>query len=279
MIKIATLGPKNTFTDLAAHKYLSLNSQEMKPTYYSSIIKTFNAIGSDCEYGILPIENSIDGYVQVTLDLLAKGDLKIIHEVVLPIDFMFISKKRNPAEIKTLYVQFKSHNQCLNFIEGLGNIDIVTTPSNGTSYNEFLNNDACDAVIIPSHILDDRADYQQKIEHVADTLENETRFVILSTKLNENEIAKTQWRSSFVVQNDKDRPGLLSDILNIFAEKNINLKSIISRPRKNGLGNYNFFIDVEGCWQRDSIVKIAVETIMKDYNIKILGSYYTVEKR
>ncbi|MEM9687207.1 MAG: prephenate dehydratase domain-containing protein, partial [Bacteroidota bacterium] len=202
---------------------------------------------------------------------------KIIHEIILPIDFTFIAKQKRLEEVNSLYVQFKTHNQCLNFIEHLGEIDIVTTPSNGASYSAYMEDGSCDAVIIPSHSIDAQTMYNYRTDHVADSTDNETRFVILSTHLNQEEQEWTPWRTSFVVSNDKDRPGLLSDILNVFSVRGINLLSIISRPKKNGLGNYNFFIDIEGCYQKSSIVKEAVQVIMKDYDIKILGSYYKVQ--
>lgn len=164
--------------------------------------------------------------------------------------------------------------QCLNFIEGLGEIDIITTQCNGTSYEEYLKGNLGEATIVPSHMINEDAVYKNRIVDVADSINNETRFVILGRKLNEEDPEGVNWKTSFVVSSNTDRPGLLCNILNEFSQRDINVLSNISRPQKNGLGNYNFFIDIEGCYKRDDKVREAVELIMKSYNIKILGSYY-----
>ena len=272
MEKIAVLGPQRTFTDLAAGKYLLSTNTQMERIYFSSIARVFHAIGKECSYGIVPIENTLDGYVQVTLDLLENSDLKIIHEVVLPIRFTFVSNGE-VDRVNKIFAQFKTQNQCLNFLEGLGEVDIITTQSNGTSYEEYLKGNMGEAAIVPSHMVDENAVHENMIVDVADSIHNETRFVILGKNLNVEESEGVNWKTSFVVSSDTDRPGLLCNILNEFSQRDINMLSIISRPQKNGLGNYNFFIDIEGCYKRDDKVREAVELIMKNYSIKILGSY------
>lgn len=242
MPKIAVLGPVRTFSDLAANKYCKSLGSSMTPVYYSSITKAFNAIGSECEFGIIPIENTLDGYVQIALDLLANSDLKIIQEIVLPIRFSFVGNCKEIEDVKKIYVQFKTHNQCINFIEGLGAVDIITTQSNGVSHEAFLKGKIGEAAIIPSHLLSDQTLVQCMKEDVADSVNNETRFVILSSKASTDQNPNVSWRTSFVVSSDSDRPGLLCDILSEFSKRNINLLSIISRPTKSGVGNYNFLL-------------------------------------
>ncbi len=275
MKKIAVLGPENTFTDLASQKYMEISNSTLERVYYPSITKTFEAVNQECFLGVIPIENKIDGYVQVSLDLLAQGDLKIINEIELPIEFIFISKKKNSDAIKNVYTQFKSYNQCIDFIENLGEKEIVTTASNAITYNEFLNNDHCDSAIIPRHILNEMAQYEYVVYNVANYKNNYTRFAIIGRDMKASPKAKSvEWRSSFVILNDNDRPGLLIEILQHFSKKNINLKSIISRPRKDDSGNYNFFIDIQGSLQNNEEVQEVVNTVSQQYTIKPLGSYF-----
>lgn len=280
---LAVLGPMGTFTERAAIKYKMLSKKDVKFSYYPTMRKTIEAIGSSCELGILPIENTLDGYVQIILDLLMQANVKIIHEVVLPIRFAFIANTKKIEDVNRIYVQFKTENQCLDFIEKTENKRIVTTSSNSESYEKCKNGKAYDSAIIPVHMLTDdiRQRYPLIIEDVTDSKENETRFLILSQNLmqkEKNNDSQKKWKTLLVIHNDNDRPGLLVDILHRFAEENINLLSIISRPTKKGLGSYNFFIDIEGCYQRDGKVREIVEKVMGIYSIQVLGSYYRVEE-
>lgn len=276
MSNIAVLGPKGTFTEMATKKYLASQDVEMNLKYYTSIRRTFQAIENGCTLGVIPIENTLDGFVQIILDLLTHSELKIIHEIVLPIRFSLVANCDDIKEITRVYTQFKTHNQCLNFLESMGEIEIVTTASNSISYHNILEGNKNEAAIVPNHTLMDNTDFGLVVKDIADSLENETRFIILSKKLNDEDVMDVDWKTLFVVSDDLDRPGLLCDILTVFSEKGINLRSIISRPKKTGLGSYNFFIEVDGCYQRDHDVRQAIMKVMEGFNIKILGSYYRV---
>ncbi len=276
MDRIAVLGPKGTFTELATKKYLESQNIEMELAYYPSMRKTFDAVGTTCKYGVIPIENTLDGFVQIILDLLTHTNLKIIHEIVLPIRFAFIGNSACLDDINKVYAQFKSENQCLDFLEQFRDRDIITTASNSQSYEEVIKGEDGVGAIIPIHMLSNRHDFKTVIEDITDSMDNETRFIIVSQQLNEEVVAKRPWKTFFVVSDDLDRPGLLCDILNTFSKEKINLKSIISRPTKTGLGNYNFFIDIDGCYQKDEQVRVAIAHLYDKYNIKILGSYYRV---
>lgn len=276
MKNIAVLGPKNTYTDIATKVFLEHMDLAMNMIHYPTISKTFSSIGEDCLYGVIPIENTLDGYVQVSLDLLANSDLQIIYEVVLPIDFSFVANCSSLKALEKVYVQFKTENQCLNFLEGLDAVDIVTTPSNGTSYETVIQGRSSEGAIIPRHMLTADEAFSLRIDHVADSIENETRFLILGKTDDPHKSTNNQWRTSLLVQYDDDKPGLLGEILTIFSKQGINLKSIMSRPKKSRMGHYIFFIDIEGCYKRNRHVQEAVELILANYDIKVLGSYFKV---
>lgn len=277
MSRVAVLGPPGTFTEKAAQKYLKLKHLDCQLEYYTSLRKTFDAVGKECILGVIPIENTLDGFVQMILDLLTHSQLKIIHEIVLPIRFAFVANC-DISLVDNVYTQFKSRNQCLDFLEQFSDKRIITTDSNSESYESVLNGNCSDGAIIPMHLIDDQSKFKTIIPDVADSLDNQTRFIVLSNTLNEEESLDESWKTLLVIHDDSDRPGLLVDILNFFSDEGINLKSIISRPTKTGLGNYNFFIDVEGCYQRNEVVKKAIEKVTKDFNIRVLGSYYRVEE-
>lgn len=276
MIKIAVLGPTGTFTEKAAKRYMESQCMEGELKYYTTLRKTFDSIGTECDYGVIPIENTLDGFVQIILDFLTHSNMYIIHEIVLPIRFAFVANCTELSQVKRIYTQFKTQNQCYEFIDRLENAAVVTTSSNSESFEMAEKGDDFEGAIIPMHMLEESGHkFKLVIENVADSLDNETRFIILSKAPNNENIQKP-WKTLLVIHDDSDRPGLLVDILNVFSEEGINLKSIFSRPTKKGLGNYNFFIDVEGCYQKDEHVKRAVETVTQKYDIHVLGSYYRV---
>lgn len=279
MDKIAVLGPKGTFTELATLKYIEAQGMDLDLEYYSSMRRTFGAVGEECRYGVIPIENTLDGFVQIILDLLTTADLKVIHEIVLPIRFAFVANSKNIDDVETVYAQFKSENQCLDYLEAFREKSIVTTASNSQSFEQVLKGDKSVGAIIPMHLLDDNHKFAYVHEDVADSLDNETRFIIVSKQLNEEIDINRNWKTFFVVSDDSDRPGLLCDILNRFSKDGINLKSIISRPTKTGLGNYNFFIEIDGCYQKDEHVRTSIAHVLDKYSIKILGSYYRVKAK
>lgn len=273
---IAVLGPRGTFTDKATRQYIKKMNLDAERKYYPTMKKTFAAVGNECKYGVIPIENTLDGYVQIILDLLAANDLKIIHETVLPIRFAFVANCADLSAVKTIYVQFKSEGQCLEFLEQFQEADIITTASNSQSYEHVTQGEDCTAAIVPMHMLEEAYPFALVKKNVADSMDNETRFIVVAKHLNEEVDMCHHWKTSLVVTGDSDHPGQLADILGRFSESDINMVSIMSRPTKSGLGNYRFFIDLEGCYQKEPKVREAVAHVLDKYDIKILGSFYRV---
>lgn len=284
MIKIATLGPKNTFSELAAIEYQqkirnnknTFNSRDSQICLFPSIKKVFKAVNTDFDLGIVPIENMLDGYVQSVLDLLLHSNLQIINELVLPIQFAFVANCHELSSVEKIYAQFVTQGQCSDFIEQFNNVSIVTTDSNGTSYRLVKNGTKKDGAIISIHSLQN-GNFPLNLKNIEDFHNNQTRFIVIG-KQNAEYLPDKIYKTSIVVINGEDRPGVLYNILQVFADEKINMVSIMSRPTKEILGKYHFFIDIEG-HLNDPCVKKSLEIITESkYNIKILGSYPEVEK-
>lgn len=274
MKKIATLGPKGTFSELAVYKYIEMTNEDLDIVYYPTIRKVFAAVGESCDLAIVPIENTIDGFVQTSLDMLSEMNIKIYDELILPIHFAFLGNVSKLEDLKKVYAQFKTKNQCLNFLEAQKDIDLIITESNGTTYEMIQRNIPGEGGIIPCHLLDENENNHQKfqVNHIEDVDNNQTRFIVLS----QNPIdvrQKNRYKTSIVILDDSDRPGLLSNILNAFSKRGINLTSIISRPTKKELGDYYFFIDLEGHMLFDQKLEEAINELSADIKIKVLGSY------
>ncbi|ABM02480.1 Prephenate dehydratase [Psychromonas ingrahamii 37] len=276
MPKIATLGPKETFSDLATQQYLQSQNRAYEIKYFNSLPETFAAIGNDCEMGVLPIENLSEGYVQVVLDHLFDTNLVVISEILLPIRFSFVASCANLSELTDLYVQFVAHGQCSEFIDKLGNIKVHNTQSNIESLLLAQKHGDGAGAIIPQHALNMAKNQTLIRGNVTNYKNNQTRFLVLTDKP-QPRLAEQQYKTTLVVKNEKDSPGVLGNIVAAFAEQKVNLTSIMSRPTKSEFGKYHFFIDIDG-HQEDPDVDRALQQIMRQHPVTILGSYIKASK-
>lgn len=271
MLNIATLGPKETFSDLATQQYINSQPEPFQITYFSSLSETFKAIGDECEYGVLPIENLSEGYVQVVLDHLLSTDLIVVSELLLDIQFSFVANCKAQSELTDLYVQFVAHGQCSEFIHQLNDVRIHNTQSNIESLLLAENKGVGAGAIIPQHALEQvKSDYLIN-KNVTNYENNQTRFLVLS-KQAQPRLVGASYKTSLVVKNENDCPGVLGNIVNAFASQKVNLTSIMSRPTKSQFGKYHFFIDIDG-HQLDENIRASLEQINADYPVTVIGSY------
>lgn len=273
MKKIAVLGPKGTFSDSASRVYLKNEGIEMERVYFSTIDEAFHSVGRECDYGIIPIENTLDGYVQRTIDLLSEGNVHIEKELTIPVQFSLLANCTSAAGIKRLYAQFKAAGQCRGFTDSLSGVSVVTTESNMESYYRLKSGIEGDAAIVPCHIAEeDDADF--KIDNITDSESNFTRFIVIKPGGCDNLLkAGHKFKASVYIMPETDRPGILFEILSVFSVNHINLVSIISRPTKKKMGTYNFYIETKGEYDERTAARKALEEINGHYRIKVMGLY------
>lgn len=272
MKKIATLGPAGTFSDIAAKKAQALISEPSTIEYFPIISKAFRKIGKECEYGVLPVENLLEGFVQPLLDLLSRSEVGIINELFLPIDFSLVGAVDSPSEITKLYVQFVAKGQCLNLIESLQSAEIITTDSNIQSLEFAMRKEPGSAAIVPSHSASPD-DFPFYIESASDSKSNRTRFLLLTgDKTHLKPAVNENCRTSIVIIDDQDYPGFLEEVLRPLSSRKINLTSLMSRPSGEKFGRYHFFIDMDGSIESPEITD-AINEISKINTVKVIGSY------
>jgi prephenate dehydratase len=273
---IATLGPASTFSEIAAQKFIKETNSNSSVSLYPTIKKVFDAVNEGCEIGVVPMENMAEGYVQQTLDFLLHSGFVVIHELLLPIQFSFAANCSRIEQVDKIYAQFVTQGQCCEFLDNLQGIEIITTQSNGTSLEQLMKGIENEGAIIPKHTISLNSSFSFVIDDVTDYKNNQTRFIVFSSdELVYSE--EKEYKTSIVIVNSADRPGVLSEILNAFAEKGINLVSIISRPTKTVIGKYHFFVDIEGHYQ-DPCVKDALDEIREHNEVNILGSFPRAEQ-
>ena len=267
--KIAYLGPPGTYSEQAARQWN--NVDELLPV--ESIPAVAKSVEEGEAYqGVVPIENSIEGGVTFTLDLLIHDStLSICGEVIVPINHYLMAQKEIDLEsITTVFSHPQSLGQCRQFL--LNNIPqatLVASLSNAKAVEEMLDSTPHSAAISSerSANLYEATVLQKNVE---DNPNNETRFVILSH--DDHEITSND-KTSLCFEFDGDSPGILSESLTEFAARNINLVKIESRPNKRRLGRYVFLVDIDG--HRKTIeVKQALDSLQKKVSmLKIFGSY------
>ncbi len=268
---ISCLGPEGTFCDVSCKNYLKKSKQDLKIEYYPSIRKTIESLKIN-DIAIVPFENSLDGFVLETLDTLIKNDYSITKELEEKVDFAFVSFASDIKMIKNVYVQFKAKAECIDFLTIKNNFNLITTDSNMISLLNLLKSDETYGAVIPIHKKNDYK-FNVVLEGISDSSENYTRFVILEK--NPLKILNDDIKCSLCLFMNDDYPGILFDALKLFNEYRVNLNSIISRPTKEALGKYNFYIEISS--KKDEIKNIlnCISDLKNDrrYGIKNLGIY------
>ena len=261
---ISFLGPKGTFT----HEAANMVGGELIP--YCTIPAVMESVArNETTYGVVPIENSIEGPVGITLDSLAhKFDLKIYKEIIIPINQNLIV---NPGckleDIEDVYSHSQAISQCQEFISE-NKIQPHYAVSTANAAKSIIGDNSKAA--IGNRKAAELYGLEILKANIQDTDNNETRFVVVSKDDHE---PTGNDKTSIIFSIYEDRPGELYKILGIFQKKNINLTKIESRPSKQGLGKYLFFVDFYGHKDDDVIKNIIDEIDENTYFLKVLGSF------
>ena len=269
---LAFLGPKGTFTQRAAYLYMEeFRDESFRGVEYPSIPELISAVDrGEAEQGVVPIENSQEGSINVTLDMLThQVDLYIQFEIILPIVHnLLVSHGTTMNDITKILSHPQAIAQCRSFLErNLKGVEIHYTLSTAEAAKRVVG--TSDSAAISTVEAAQAFGLRVLKKNIHDNGYNSTRFVVLG-----KEIPPPTGRdkSSIVFMVDH-RPGSLYKILEIFARFNINLTKIESRPAKTMLGQYLFYIDFEGHRQQD-IIRRILETISNSaMYYKYLGSY------
>lgn len=280
--RIVVLGPKGTFTEIAARKVF--DSAEFR--YCDTVSDVFNAVESGTEFGVVAIENSLEGSVNTTMDCLLSYDVKICKEVILDINLCIaVLPETEKTEIKTIISHPHAIAQCRKFLkENFPDAKLRIYGSTASAMKELkkLRNSAAIGPNGTARI------YGLKIlfENIQDS-KSQTRFIVIGKKENsrnkknfplENFCAKSESKPSdsgktSIIFAVKDEPGSLYSILKEFAEREINLTKIESRPSRRKLGEYVFFVDFEGN-SKNKEIQEALNSVREKANfLKVLGSY------
>lgn len=273
VISIAHLGPTGTNAETAALAYSSWLAQETGQEAllcpYPSIAQTLYSVAQNqVELAVVPVENSTEGSVAVTLDTLWQLDqLKIQQELVLPVYHALLSRGASLQGIKTVYSHPQAIAQCQRWLERfLPSVQVIPANSTTEALQQINQEPTAGAIASP------RASKLYKLPIIASEIndypDNCTRFWVLgltdSTKGS---------RVSLAFSVPANVPGALVKPLEVFAKRRINLSRIESRPTKRSLGEYLFFIDLEGSTTQASTQDALTELANYTEVLKIFGDY------
>lgn len=272
-VSIAHLGPTGTNTEAAALIYAQWlaheTGQEALLCPYASITQTLKAVvQQQVDLAVVPVENSIGGSVTTTLDGLWQFDqLQIQWALVLPIFHSLLSHASSLATIKSVYSHPQALAQCQEWLEKfLPSVQLIPTNST-TEALEFLEQDPTIAAI-----SSERAATLYNLPILAhpinDHPDNCTRFWVIGLQPS---MGGPHTSLAFSVR--ANVPGALLKPLQMFAQHNLNLSRIESRPTKRSLGDYIFFIDLEADAYQSSVQTVLEELTQYTETLKIFGSY------
>jgi prephenate dehydratase len=272
--KVAFLGPEGTFTEEA----LLANMPEggLHPFPYPSIRDVLRAVqNGEVPLGLVAIENALEGSVPVTLDSLAWGfeDLQIVREVTHPVHQMLVTKTEMPLDQITKVISIPhAYNQCRDFIrEHLGNVEHEATDSTAEAVRRVSRVDRPWAAV-GTRLAAEMYECHIVAEDIEDFEDNRTRFVFVARERAPQDLGG-RYKTSIVCGMDQDEPGTLLLILSEFAYRHVNLNKVESRPSKQALGHYVFFIDLDGSIEDAQVAQALQCLACKLPWLKVLGSY------
>ena len=267
--RLAYLGPPGTYSEEAAMLYDS-DAELVAATTLPGVVQ--NVHNGDADEAIVPVENSLEGAVTFTADLLIQEmTLKIKSELVLPIHHCLLAKPGvNTEDVEVVYSHPQSLGQCREFLQRrFPDATLMPSLSNSSAVSDMLRSERR-ALAIAGKRAAGFFDVRIVEEEIEDNHSNATRFIVLADK---EGVPTGEDKTSICFNFDVDRPGSLVSVLQEFSNRGINLNKIESRPTRRSLGRYFFLADIEG-HREDDEVRSALDAVGEQVSmLKVMGSY------
>lgn len=265
---VSYLGPQGTFSEEAV---LNRFGSSVTTMPCESIDEVFHKVESGmANYGIVPVENSNEGAVGKTLDLLLQTSLKVCGEILLPIHQCLLAQHTNPEQIRKIYSHPQSLAQChewLNTNFPLPQVKRVIAASNAHAAMIAADDKSVAAIAgIKAAEVYKLSVYAENIE---DDPRNTTRFLVIGTQ----DVAPSGKDKTSLAMSARNRPGAIHELLSPLAEHGVSMSHLESRPSRSDLWEYVFFADIKGHQQDEKIIRALDEIREKATFLKILGSY------
>ena len=266
-LKVGFLGPEGTFSQQAVMKHFGRSAHGLP---LASIEEVFQEVESgNADFGVVPVENSGQGTIQVTLDMFLTSNLKICGEVELRVHQYLLSRTGRIEDIERIYSHPQSFAQTSSWLRShLPKVEKLPVSSNAEGARRARNSDDAAAIAGESagHVYGLKKVIMSSIQDDAD---NTTRFLVIGRSI----FPTSGHDRTSVLVFIHDKPGALFDVLSPFARHGISMNRIESRPSHNAKWEYGFFIDLAGHIEDEAMKKALAELKAHSAQIKILGSY------
>ncbi len=265
-LKIAFLGPAGTYNHVATVKHFG-GSIEEKPV--KNIEEIFRVVESgEAHFGVAPIENSTEGVITHTLDLLINSSMMICGEVDLRIQHNLITNEADLKNIKKVFSHQQSLAQCRRWLdENLPGVDQYAVRSNSEAVR--LAKEEKGAAAIAGKMASEIYEVPILCSEIEDEPDNTTRFIVIG----KNAVLPSGKDRTSLLVTTSNKPGALHKMLQPLASRGISMSKIESRPSRRGVWEYVFFIDIEGHKDDKLVAEALAEIEHESAMIRILGSY------
>jgi len=270
-MQIAFQGERGAFSESAVYNFFG-SSVDVKPC--RNLSDVFESVeNGKTKFGVVPIENSLEGSVNQTYDLFLEQNLKVCGEIVIRIVHCLIAHPETSLKsIKTVYSHPQALAQCRKFLERLG-CRLISTFDTAGSVKMIKEEGLKDAAAVAGERAAEIYGMKVLVKEIEDNPNNYTRFFVLS----KHDSSYSGGDKTSIIFSGKNVPGALYRVLEEFAVRNIDLTKIESRPTKQMPWEYNFYLDFKG-HRSEKRCREALRSIRKKtYFVKILGSYKAAE--
>ncbi|AZR23349.1 prephenate dehydratase [Xanthomonas vasicola] len=266
-LKIGYLGPEGTFSQQAVLKHFGRSAVGLPMATIEEVFQEVEAGNAD--FGVVPVENSGQGTIQVTLDMFLTSNLKICGEVELRVHQYLLSRNGRLEDIERIYAHSQSFAQTAGWLRlHLPKVEKIAVSSNAEGARRARNADDAAAIGAESaaHVYGLKKVIMKSIE---DDDDNTTRFLVIGRQI----FPSSGHDRTSVLVFIHDKPGALFDVLSPFARHGISMNRIESRPSHQAKWEYGFFIDLVGHVEDDAMKQALAELKAHSAQIKVLGSY------
>nr|WP_202889588.1 prephenate dehydratase [Actinopolymorpha rutila] len=272
-VRYAYLGPAGTFTEAALRTLPHIDQVDPEPC--ATVPAALDAVRSGAADGaVVPIENSVEGGVPVTLDELAGGHLMITREILLPVSFALLARPGTQlADCKRISTHPHAAAQCRRWLaDNLPQAEVTLASSTAAAAAAVAEEGSeFDAAVAP-RIAGERYRLEVLANEIEDNADAVTRFVLATRPAAPGPMTGAD-KTSLVAFIRDDHPGALLEILDEFAVRGVNLTRIESRPTGDGIGRYNFSIDCEGHVGEARVGEALMGLRRVCAEVRFLGSY------
>ena len=265
-LAVAYLGPEGTFSQDAATRHFGGSIAAYSCTTIDEVFKHVETATTG--YGVVPVENSTDGAIGRTLDLLLTTPARVCGEIMLPVRQCLMSRAKNYAGIKKIYSHAQSLAQCQHWLaRHLPGAERIAVVSNAEAAR--MASSEAHAGAIASQTASILYKLNLLARNIQDEARNITRFLVLARE----DVAPSGHDKTSLIMSARNVPGAMESLLSPLAKNNVSMTRLESRPARTGRWEYLFYLDIEGHAHEAREARALAEIETKASFLKILGSY------